>query len=228
MLSVLLPQPNTVPSIDQLRHLSQSATGSEMAMPMCVNECVLFINAPLLADPHLERQFEHCTYCPVCDEPRLANDRPRHVRQFNLFMHENHLLMLNPIQVHYHLSITAQLFALLDRPEVQLALQARIGILNDTVHLGIPESSTWSEILQSPRLRAKILELDPSFADSWTSVVLQLCTVPPPPHPPPHTPSHPCVFHLPTPQHTHTRTRIHIHTHAHVHRHSLNQQPQTP
>jgi hypothetical protein len=88
--------------------------------------------------------------------------------------------MLNPIQVHYHLSITAQLFALLDRPEVQLALQARIGILNDTVHLGIPASSTWSEILQSPRLRAKILELDPSFADSWTSVVLQLCTPPPP------------------------------------------------
>jgi hypothetical protein len=83
LLNVLLPLPNTTPSIAQLRHLSQATTEDAMAIPMCVNECVLFINAPLVADPQLDRQFEQCTHCPICDEAKLSNGKPRHVRQFS-------------------------------------------------------------------------------------------------------------------------------------------------
>jgi hypothetical protein len=50
-------------------------------------------------------------------------------------------------------------------------------MLSDNLRYGLPDSTTWSDILQAPRLREKILELDPSFADVWSNVIVQLCTV---------------------------------------------------
>jgi hypothetical protein len=50
-------------------------------------------------------------------------------------------------------------------------------MLSDNLRDGLPDSTTWGDILQAPRLREKILELDPSFADVWSNVIVQLCTV---------------------------------------------------
>jgi hypothetical protein len=67
----LLPQPNRWCSyrhaLSEIRH---SSSEKMIEMHACVNDCILYVDAPLSIDVDVKRQHAQEIKCPMCKEPR--------------------------------------------------------------------------------------------------------------------------------------------------------------
>ncbi len=82
VLAVLLPTGNNIMRFRQLVTLLEDGKLENVqTVHSCVNDCVLFCDAPPAMDPNLRRQFADLAACPKCNEPRMdQNGVPRKVR----------------------------------------------------------------------------------------------------------------------------------------------------
>jgi hypothetical protein len=80
-MRVLLPPTHRLCGYDQaVRAIQKYGIQEIQVVDSCVNDCVLFENAPVQRDVNLERQLADYQHCPICAEARFdAAGKPRKV-----------------------------------------------------------------------------------------------------------------------------------------------------
>ena len=65
------------PSFHMIKKAFTRQSPTYQLLDVCINDCVVFIDAPAACDPHRLRQNSGRTECPVCREPRFVTGGER-------------------------------------------------------------------------------------------------------------------------------------------------------
>jgi hypothetical protein len=80
VIRMLLPASNNLITYAVAKRVILELSAAKLEfIDSCVNSCVLFCNADRRFDRDGKRQFGALAACPVCNEARCANDKPRKV-----------------------------------------------------------------------------------------------------------------------------------------------------
>jgi hypothetical protein len=163
LLKLLLPEGNNMLRFQTMKDwLNRRTLEDVQNFNVCVNDCVVFRNAPAEFDAGRKRQHAAATHCPTCGEARLDSvGKPRKV----IARIDRILNSFDSLQIFRYLPIIKQLQALLLRRDLAGRLTLNLNPRTDGVMHDVQDGAGWREqILQDAEFCSEPRNLALSFS----------------------------------------------------------------